>query len=159
MSINSISSLTSATSSCSTSQLSEETKQKLIALGIDPTNIKTELQAQNIIKQVEALKSQNKTASSTQKGQASNNEILAAAKQLATQVGVNVSKTDTIDDILDNISAAIGKMDSKEPNTKYYQERLAVIQSEYAQNQMSLSSLNNMMAAVATSNKIALGLN
>lgn len=160
MSINSITSAAATYANGGLSQLSEETKQKLIALGLDPTQFKTEAQAQQKIAEVQAIKQQNNSQSSTaqKNGNSTQAELISEAKTLASQAGVSVSKTDTLDEILENISDAISKMDAKNPNTKYLQERLAAIQNESLQAESSISSLDNMMSMAATSNKLALGL-
>ena len=59
----SISSIGSAAASLSThkiEELSSSTKQKLEALGIDPTTVTSEAQAQSLIAQAEATKMKNR---------------------------------------------------------------------------------------------------
>ncbi|MCI1273899.1 MAG: hypothetical protein LKG27_05645 [Clostridiaceae bacterium] len=160
MSVNSITSAAASSYSAGTvSQLSEETKQKLIALGLDPTQFTSETQAQQKIAEIQAIKQQNNTQSSTQQqGNSTQAALMSEAKTLAAQANVSVADTDKLDDILENISDAVSKMDAQNPNTKYFQERLAALENENIQAQQSISSLDSMMAMAATNNKIALGL-
>ena len=59
MSINSVGNLNGYIRLCG-SKLSEETRRKLIALGIDPSTVTSEAQAQILIAQLEELKKQAK---------------------------------------------------------------------------------------------------
>ena len=110
-SISSINSLQAgAISTYKTEELSSTTKLKLEALGIDPSTVTTEAQAQTLIAQAEAAKQQNNAGQQQQGGNSSEQELLSEAKNLATEVGVTVSSNDSLDDIVDNISKEIQVM-------------------------------------------------
>ena len=105
----SISSIGSAAASLSThkiEELSSSTKQKLEALGIDPTTVTSEAQAQSLIAQAEATKHQ-QNSGQQQGGNSSEQELLSEAKDLASNVGATVSSNDTLDDIIDKIAEEI----------------------------------------------------
>ena len=92
-SISSVSNMqTAAISSYKTeTELSSSTKLKLEALGIDPSTVTSEAQAQTLIAQAEAAKHQNNAGQQQQGGNSSEQELLSEAKNLASQIGVTVS--------------------------------------------------------------------
>jgi hypothetical protein len=163
-SISSISSSTAqqiATSSCSNSQLSETTKKRLEALGIDPSTVQTEAQAQILITQAEAAKNQQN--SSQQGGNSSEQQLMSEAKELATSVGVSVSSSDSLDDIIDKISDQIQVMLNSDDQSKVsmaqgYQTQLESISDRVSNVQTTQQNIFNSMDMISVSNKYALGL-
>ena len=161
----SISSIGSAAASLSThkiEELSSSTKQKLEALGIDPTTVTSEAQAQSLIAQAEATKHQ-QNSGQQQGGNSSEQELLSEAKSLASTVGVAVSSNDTLDDIIDNISAEIQVMlnsgdQSQISQAQGYQAQLAEISDRADSIQTTQQNIFNAMNMVSISNKYALGL-
>lgn len=167
MSINSITAFGSyqAASGC---QLSEETKQKLKALGIDPTTVTSEAQAKlliaNAMQQKQAVNKTENTDSKTVN--CSESEILSKAKALAAKVGVNVSANATIEDILTSISSKISTMasvtnrdnSSKCKEAQQLQSELYSLQSEYGSVKQTQNSMYTMLNMTANMNKYMLGL-
>lgn len=163
-SISSISSLQAgAISTYKTEELSSTTKLKLEALGIDPSTVTTEAQAQALIAQAEAAKQQNNAGQQQQGGNSSEQELLSEAKNLATEVGVTVSSNDSLDDIVDNISKEIQVMlnsgdQSKISSAQSYQAQLASISGRAEAIQSTQQNIFNAMDMISVSNKYALGL-
>lgn len=163
-SISSINSLQAgAISTYKTEELSSTTKLKLEALGIDPSTVTTEAQAQTLIAQAEAAKQQNNARQQQQGGNSSEQELLSEAKNLATEVGVTVSSNDSLDDIVDNISKEIQVMlnsgdQSKISSAQSYQAQLASISGRAETIQSTQQNIFNAMDMISVSNKYALGL-
>ena len=155
-SISSISSAQAASvSTYKCDELSSLTKLKLEALGIDPTTVTSEAQAQSLIAQAEATKHQNNSGQQGG-GNSSEQELLSEAKTLASAVGVSVSSNDSLDDIIDNISAEIQVMlnsgdQSKISAAQGYQDRVDSVQN-------TQQNIFNAMDMISLSNKYALGL-
>ena len=163
-SISSINSLQAgAISTYKTEELNSTTKLKLEALGIDPSTVTTEAQAQTLIAQAEAAKQQNNAGQQQQGGNSSEQELLSEAKNLATEVGVTVSSNDSLDDIVDNISKEIQVMlnsgdQSKISSAQSYQAQLASISGRAEAIQSTQQNIFNAMDMISVSNKYALGL-
>ena len=88
---------------------------------------------------------------------------MSEAKELASTVGVTVSSTDTLDDIIDNISVEIQKMlnsgdKSKIEAAQGYQTQLASISDRADSIQSIQQNIFNTMDMISVSNKYALGL-
>lgn len=77
--------------------VTDETKSKLKSLGIDASNIKTETEAQKIIKEAESAQA---NASHFQHPMG---EVLKDAKQLAEKIGIRVESIDNVEKILQTI--------------------------------------------------------
>ena len=157
-SISSISSSQSmALSAYKIEELSTSTKMKLEALGIDPSSVTSEAQAQQLIAQAEATKHQQ------QGGKSSEQELISEAKELASKVGVTVSTNDTLDDITGNIAEEIqAMMDTGDPSkikaAQQYQSELAAISDEANAITNTQQNIFNAMDMISVSNKYALGL-
>lgn len=164
-SISSVSNMqTAAISSYKTeTELSSSTKLKLEALGIDPSTVTSEAQAQTLIAQAEAAKHQNNAGQQQQGGNSSEQELLSEAKNLALQVGVTVSSNDSLDTIIDNISKEIQVMlnsgdKSKMATAQGFQTQLASISGRAESIQSTQQNIFNAMDMISVSNKYALGL-
>lgn len=164
-SISSVSNMqTAAISSYKTeTELSSSTKLKLEALGIDPSTVTSEAQAQTLIAQAEAAKHQNNAGQQQQGGNSSEQELLSEAKNLASQVGVTVSSNDSLDTIIDNISKEIQVMlnscdKSKMATAQGFQTQLASISGRAESIQSTQQNIFNAMDMISVSNKYALGL-
>ncbi len=164
-SISSINSTQSAAVSTYKTQeeLSSSTKLKLESLGIDPTTVTSEAQAQALIAQAEATKNQQNAGQQQGGGNSSEQELLSEAKSLASTVGVTVSSNDTLDDIIDNISAQLQVMmnsgdQSKISQAQSLQTQLASISDRADSIQSTQQNIFNAMNMVSISNKYALGL-
>lgn len=149
-SINSVSSTTITTKTTEQeSELSAATKAQLEAIGIDPSTVSSESQAQALIANANGasfksmLGGQNKTNSS-------DDTYLREAKSLASSIGVTYSSSDSIEDILSNISSKLNQMmsaaqmnPSQMQMIQMYRSQLDQISSNYSQAQSaSLYSVN-----------------
>lgn len=164
----SISSLSSAQAGAvSTYQnniLSAATKQKLEALGIDPSSVTSEAQAQALISQAEATQhQQNANSENNGGGNSSEQELMSEAKSLATAVGASVSSDDTLDDIISNIDTKIQAMLNSGDENQFklaqgYQSQLASLSERADTVTSTQNNIFNAMNMVSVSNKYALGL-
>ena len=149
-SINSVASTTITTKTTEQeSELSAATKAQLEAIGIDPSTVSSESQAQALIANANGasfksmLGGQNKTNSS-------DDTYLREAKSLASSIGVTYSSSDSIEDILSNISSKLNQMmsaaqmnPSQMQMIQMYRSQLDQISSNYSQAQSaSLYSVN-----------------
>lgn len=147
------------------SRLSEETKRKLRQLGIEPSTVTSEAQAQALITKLEQkLEQVHKTANSNNAQQATSSEaeMIAKAKALATQVGVSVSSSESLSDIFSKISKkleSITKGGDSLKEVKGYKSELSSLEDEYSTIQQSQNSMYSAMNYTANMNKYILGLN
>lgn len=147
------------------SRLSEETIRKLRRLGIEPSTVTSEAQAQALITKLEQkLEQVHKTANSNNAQQATSSEaeMIAKAKALAAQVGVSVSSSESLSDIFSKISKKLESItkggDSLKEVTGYKSE-LSSLEDEYSTIQQSQNSMYSAMNYTANMNKYILGLN
>ena len=160
MSINSVSSIGSFTG-CQGSNLSEETKRKLRELGVEPSTVANEFQAQQLIKTLEQkLEQVHKSASfgNARKATSGEAELIAKAKALANQVGISVSSTDSLSDIFSKIKAKINTMEAQGQDIKACKSELSVLEDKYSTVQQNQSSMLSAMNYTASLNKYMLGL-
>lgn len=163
MAINAVSSVSGAGSSssssgASSSKLSEDTKKKLKALGLDPSQYTSEAEAQAAIQEAMAKQTGQKP-----NGADGFKQVEEEAKTLAAQMGISVGNNDKLNDIMDAISSKIGELqasagsdESKLAQVTDYSNKFSAISSELAQ----LQAAHNMTGATALGNynKAALGL-
>ena len=160
MSINSVSSIGSFTG-CQSSNLSEETKRKLRELGVEPSTVANEFQAQQLIKTLEQkLEQVHKSASfgNARKATSGEAEFIAKAKALANQVGISVSSTDSLSDIFSKIKAKINTMEALGQDIKAYKSELSALEDKHPTVQQNQSSMLSAMNYTASLNKYMLGL-
>lgn len=147
------------------SRLSEETIRKLRRLGIEPSTVTSEAQAQALITKLEQkLEQVHKTANSNNAQQATSSEaeMIAKAKALAAQVGVSVSSSESLSDIFSKISKkleSITKGGDSLKEVKGYKSELSSLEDEYSTIQQSKNSMYSAMNYTANMNKYILGLN
>lgn len=147
------------------SRLSEETIRKLRQLGIEPSTVTSEAQAQALITKLEQkLEQVHKTANSNNAQQATSSEaeMIAKAKALAAQVGVSVSSSESLSDIFSKISKkleSITKGGDSLKEVKGYKSELSSLEDEYSMIQQSQNSMYSAMNYTANMNKYILGLN
>ena len=167
-----INSLSTGSSICTmysvqTNQLSEETKAKLIALGIDPSTVTSEAEAQALISQVEAMSKTDKARPQTNKIQttSSEQELMTKARELAEKVGVQLSQTDTLDEMcqkiftkLEQLGAQYANDESKMAIINDYRAELANLNAKYDKVQTNQETIFATMNMISLSNKFALGL-
>lgn len=144
------------------SRLSEETIRKLRRLGIEPSTVTSEAQAQALITKLEQkLEQVHKTANSNNAQQATSSEaeMIAKAKALATQVGVSVSSSESLSDIFSKISKkleSITKGGDSLKEVKGYKSELSSLVDEYSTIQQSQNSMYSAMNYTANMNKYIL---
>ncbi len=143
-----------------TNELSEETKAKLQALGIDPSTVSSESEAQSLIAQVEAM-----SKSDQARPNSSDQSLLTKAQSLAEDVGVQYSYKDNLDELCKKISEKIEQLASQYGNDgakmsvlEDYQRELASIDSRYSTEIDKSNDIFNAMNMISVSNKYALGL-
>lgn len=147
------------------SRLSEETIRKLRRLGIEPSTVTSEAQAQALITKLEQkLEQVHKTANSNNAQQATSSEaeMIAKAKALAAQVGVSVSSSESLSDMFSKISKkleSITKGGDSLKELKGYKSELSSLEDEYSTIQQSQNSMYSAMNYTANMNKYILGLN
>lgn len=147
------------------SRLSEETIRKLRRLGIEPSTVTSEAQAQALITKLEQkLEQVHKTANfnNAQQATSSEAEMIAKAKALAAQVGVSVSSSESLSDIFSKISKkleSITKGGDSLKEVKGYKSELSSLEDEYSTIQQSQNSMYSAMNYTANMNKYILGLN
>lgn len=147
------------------SRLSEETIRKLRRLGIEPSTVTSEAQAQALITKLEQkLEQVHKTANSSNAQQATSSEaeMIAKVKALAAQVGVSVSSSESLSDIFSKISKkleSITKGGDSLKEVKGYKSELSSLEDEYSTIQQSQNSMYSAMNYTANMNKYILGLN
>lgn len=167
LSVNSVNNNFSISSS-SSQKLTEETKSKLQALGLDPSKYTTEAQGRQALKEAQAAQNSQAAQAGAQPQHAAHggeSSIKAEVQALAAQVGVPVGSKDKISDILANISkkitelkASAGNDPTKLSQVNDYQSKYNAISGEIAQKQTSESKLTGSLQGLANYNKIALGL-
>lgn len=156
------SSSVSTSTSSSSATLTDATKKKLEALGIDTTNIKTEADGQEKLKEAQAAQA---AAQQQGKPQGTNpmETIQDGAKSLAASMGVAVGSKDDIDTIFSNLStkitelqASAGDDQTKKSEVDGYQLQYDTLYREYSQ-AMAAKNMTGA-SALANYNKAALGL-
>jgi hypothetical protein len=161
MSINSINCIYGYSS---TSYLSEETKRKLLALGIDPSTVTSESQAKRLIEKAQANSSVKETTKTDNKTvSTSESEILTKAKNLAQKMGIKLSKNMSIDEILKSISDKITEMlntddEGTQKIAEGYKQEFSEISNEYTPVKQNQNSMYAMLTQSANINKYMLGL-
>ncbi len=150
----------SAVSAYKCTELSPATKLRLEALGIDPSTVQSESQAQILIAQAEAAQSQNNSGKQ-QGGNSTRAQLVSEAKELAQQVGANVSDKDTLENMLENIAERLNYLVQNPAiadKVSKYQEKLKDLAGRanvMVQIQQNIFDNLNM---VSISNKLILGL-
>ncbi len=167
MSVNSLASLGGYCIS-GVSTLSESTKQKLQALGIDPSSVTSEAQAQSLINAAQTRQQVQKAnnESNSKNTCSSEAELISRAKSLASKLGVSVSNNSPLTEILSSISSKINSLSNQSSTEGYniqklqqFQAELYSIQNEYSTVKQSQNSMYTAMNLTANMNKFSLGLN
>lgn len=141
-------------------ELSTTIKMRLEALGIDPSSVTSESQAQILIAQAEAARNQNNSRQQ-QGGNSSQQQLISEAKALAQKVGTNVSSQDSLIDIIDNISETLqtmGKDPAKAKLVGQYQSELTELAQKADVTINTQQNIFNTMDMISVSNKLILGL-
>lgn len=170
MSVNSISSTStvySGSSGTTQNKLSEETKRKLQALGIDATNVTSEAQAQMLISAAQSRQQvqQANNDGSSQNTCSGETELISRARSLASEMGVSVSNDKSLSDIISLLSSKINAMSWQQEDNglktneiQRFQTELSSLESEYSALNESQNSIFAAMNMTANLNKMMLGL-
>lgn len=141
------------------SNLSEETKKKLRELGIDPSTVSSEAEAQRIIsailKKLEIQQSVNNCKTNSCPGEL---EVLSNAKNLAIKLGVNISSSACTNEIIEKLSAVIKAQKNEGKDINNYEAELNEIKRDYNATKESQNSFYTAMNMSANLNKLILGL-
>lgn len=138
-----------------------ETKQKLEALGIDASKIKTEKEAQKKIQEAESAQAN----AQVQQGQFHNpmGEVVQDAKKIAETIGIKVSQVEDIEKLLKEIDKQIKefekqvKDDKDEDRKKMISGVRGVYEQVYTEYQQAISEqkkITGNLDMLATYNKI-----
>ena len=132
--------------------ISEETRRKLIALGIDPITVTSEAQAQILIKNAIQMRKSAKIPLPVNicPGE---QELISKAKTLAAKTGLIVSNTIPLEQILKAISDKIEKGGYEEFKSEFASLQEAC--RKVKQNEDAVFASMNLNAAI---NKMMLGL-
>lgn len=174
--VSAISAVSFSTSTVNYDALTQATKIRLEALGIDTSGIRTESEGQLKLKEVQSTTTANKSQKkesdsegSSKKAGSSNpsmDSIRQDVKALAADVGVRYSESDDVDDVLlaieKKISSLAGSVDSSNKESsgevKAYQARYDAIYTTYKSAQASQSMLTQGLDMLASYNMYSLGL-
>lgn len=145
-------------------KLSDETKRKLESLGIDPSTVTSESQAQILIAAAVQKVSQTTNESSSQMTcTTSETELIARAKTLASKINISTSGSDSLENLIDKItskleslSAQIEGNDTSKIND--YENELTSIKNEYSQISESQNTLISAMNITANMNKLMMSI-
>ncbi len=153
------------------SMLSEETRRRLIALGIDPSTVNSEAQAQIIIqnvlraKKMEAENIPSKLENIQPRCCAGEMELMKKAKELAQKMGLQLANNLTLDEILKAIAAQISNVLNSDTTDKAkrdlyeeYNQELVAIDESYAVVKNNENAIILSMNMNANINKMILGL-
>lgn len=162
MSLNNVSSMQNIVLAASKGEeLSTATKIRLEALGIEPSTVKSEAQAQILIAQAEAAPKQNNSGYE-KTGCSSRLELLRDAKELAESTGTAYSERDDLENILKKISSRLNFIKEVQPDktdiVEEYEKKLLNIANK-AQVSINLQeNIFNKMNMISLSNRLILGL-
>ena len=141
--------------------ITEQTRKKLEALGIDPKTVKSEKEAQEKIKEAESAQANASVNQPDSKQNHSMQKVILDAKDLAQNLGVSYSEQMPVKDLLDNIKHKIDKankaVEGDENNKEIiagYQQDYDKIYSNYMSAQSSSDKFMNNLSMLATYNKI-----
>lgn len=137
-------------------ELTRVTKLRLEMLGINPSAVNTEAQAQLIIAQLEGAQKRNGTDSQQQGG--TQQGLISEAKQLAQQIGVSVFEGNSLEDILENISETLQSPEYPVQSVQESQEKLADIAQRANITINVQKNIFNQMNMISISNRLILGL-
>ena len=140
-------------------QLTPATKAKLEALGVDTSWIKTEAEGRAKLQEVQFTQGSRKSnKSSKNEGE---DAVMAKIKQLAYNLNVSYSDSDTADDIINRITIKVrelvnqaGDDNTKKEYAQYYEGKL----DEVKRMQLSQIDLQASMSVTANMNMFFHGL-
>lgn len=131
------------------SVLSEETKRKLRELGIDPSTVSSEAQAQALIESTKN-KLEIQIASNTQNCNSGELELISRAKTLARKLGIPLTNS--------NLKQMIKTLEQALTDKKEYQDEFFALNNDYEKLEQTQNSLFIALNMSASLNKFKLGL-
>jgi len=152
MTINGVSTFSTACYS-GTSVISEETRRQLIALGIDPSTVTSEAQAKQLIAAAKQKVAETTNDSSSKSTCSSELELLSRVKNFANKIGVKLSFTQTLKEMIDELTSKVQELKSTEDTAEF-----DGIKNEYAVIENSQNAMYTAMNVTANINKFMLGL-
>ena len=132
--------------------ISEETRRKLIALGIDPGTVTSEAQAQILIKNAIQMRKSAKIPLPVNINQGQQ-ELISKAKNLASKMGIIVSGNTPLEQILTAIADKIQKGGYDE-----FQPEFTALKESYETVKKNENAMFASMNYTASINKMMLGL-
>lgn len=141
--------------------LSEATIGKLLALGIDINSVSSETEAKKAIEEKEQENKTSKTNDENNKQAQSEAETLYNdIKNLARKLGINISKSENIEDILDKISAKLDSLkdNSYNSNLNVFQSELDILKRQFKNLYAGESSILSAMDLLSQNNRAVLGI-
>ncbi len=136
-------------------KLSYATKVKLRALGVSTYDIKTEAEGRMKLQEAMAARTNRVSKNKKASGNKQNDEVMEKVKQLADDLNVSYSDSDTVDDIIDRISSKVEKLmaeagddENKRADAIYWDGKL----DEVKQMQQSQIDLSASMSVTANMN-------
>ena len=140
--------------------LSEETIGKLLELGIDIDSITSESQAKKIIDEEQKKKTSKTNDEENQTSQTESENLYNDIKNLARKLGINISKSENIEDILDKISAKLESLqdNSYNSNLNVFQSELDILKRQFKNLYAGESSILSAMDLLSQNNRAVLGI-
>lgn len=145
--------------------LSEETRRKLIALGIDPSTVASEAQAKALIEKILQIYAVQKSKSADGENSiTSEADVYAKARELAQKTNAHFSHSMSIEEIFRAISAKINSQTSnkinndKEQDYSSCKEELAQLEFEYYQLKQHENKMFESMYYSGNVNRMMLGI-
>ncbi len=161
-SISAITSILASNASTSTkgANLSEETIGKLLSLGIDIESVSSETEAKKLIEEAEKEKKSSNDEESDKKDTTAEENLYNDIKNLARKIGINVNKSENIEDIFDKISQKLDEFEenSYNSNLNVFQSELDILKRQFKNMYSGESSILSAMDMISKSNRAALGI-
>ena len=161
-SISAITSILASNASTSTkgANLSEETIGKLLSLGIDIESVSSETEAKKLIEEAEKEKKSSDDEESDKKDTTAEENLYNDIKNLARKIGINVNKSENIEDIFDKISQKLDEFEenSYNSNLNVFQSELDILKRQFKNMYSGESSILSAMDMISKSNRAALGI-
>ena len=139
--------------------LSSQTRQVLIALGINPNSVASEEEARALIQRILTEKVQLAKPQKSDKNCCAQSEIISKAKILASLVNVVIPESTSVSKMLEIIEEKINEL-SRNSNKDFsaYKNELEELKREYATIKDNENALYNVMNYSADLNRLKLGI-
>ncbi len=140
--------------------LSPQTRQALIALGIDPKSVSSEEEAKALIQKILTQKVQLAKPKKTDKNCCAQSEIISKAKTLAQLVGVVITESMSMEKMFEIIEEKIKELE-KSPTGKditAYKNELEALKREYNELKAKENAMYASMNYTADMNRLILGI-